>query len=72
MEQEVTRISKWIGKEIDDFINSSQRNKIEFPSKRNLIDKAVLNFLEFQGVELGSESKNRSSKVKLKLKSKLN
>ena len=45
------RLSKWIDKEIEGYI-SDRKTKVEFPSKRNLVDKAVMQFLEEKGVRL--------------------
>ncbi len=46
------KISKWLIEEIDDFINNSRKNKSDFPSKRNFIDRAVIKLLEAQGADL--------------------
>ena len=45
------RLSKWIDSEIEGYI-SDRKTKVEFPSKRNLVDKAVMQFLEERGVKL--------------------
>jgi hypothetical protein len=45
------RISKWLDKEIEGYI-SDRKVRVEFPSKRNFVDKAVMFFLEKRGVEL--------------------
>ena len=45
------RVSKWLDKEIEDYI-SDRKVRVEFPSKRNFVDKAVMAFLEKRGVEL--------------------
>jgi len=45
------RLSKWIDNEIEGYI-SDRKTKVEFPSKRNLVDKAVMQFLEERGVKL--------------------
>jgi len=45
------RVSKWLDKEIEKYI-SDRKVKIEFPSKRNFVDKAVMSFLEKRGVKL--------------------
>ncbi len=46
----VIRVSRWLDEEIDKFI-SDKKIKIEFPSKRNFVDRAVMSFLEKRGVE---------------------
>jgi hypothetical protein len=45
------RVSRWLDNEIDNFI-SDRKIKVEFPSKRNFVDNAVMAFLERKGVEL--------------------
>jgi len=45
------RVSKWLDKEIENYISDKKR-KIEFPSKRNFIDRAVLQLLEEKGVKI--------------------
>ena len=45
------RLSRWIDREIEGYI-SDRKTKVEFPSKRNLVDKAVMQFLEGRGVRL--------------------
>jgi len=39
------RVSKWLDKEIENYL-TDKKIKIEFPSKRNFIDTAVLQLLE--------------------------
>ena len=39
------RISRWLDKEIENYL-SDRKIKIEFPSKRNFVDKAVMQLLE--------------------------
>lgn len=46
------KISRWLVLKIDDFINSSKRNISEFPSKKNFVDRAVMDMLENKGVNL--------------------
>jgi len=45
------RVSRWLDSEIDSYI-SDRKIKVEFPSKRNFVDNAVMAFLEKKGVEL--------------------
>jgi hypothetical protein len=45
------RISKWLNEEVENYI-SEKKTKVEFPSKRNFVDKAVMQFLEEKGVML--------------------
>lgn len=47
------RLSKWIDREIEGYI-SDRKIRVEFPSKRNLVDKAVMQFLEERGVKISS------------------
>ena len=46
------KMSKWLIDEIDKYINKSLKNKSDFPSKRNFVDRAVIQLLEQQGVSL--------------------
>jgi hypothetical protein len=39
------RISKWLDEEVERYI-SDRKNRVEFPSKRNFVDKAVMQLLE--------------------------
>ena len=48
------KISKWVSEEIENFVDRNNRNRTEFPSKKNLVDKAVISLLEEKGVRLGS------------------
>ncbi|MBT7706280.1 hypothetical protein HN747_02420 [archaeon] len=55
MTKETTvKISKWVSEEIESFVGRNVRNKTEFPSKKNLVDKAVISLLEEKGVKLAS------------------
>ena len=45
------RVSKWLDAEVESYI-SDRKVRVEFPSKRNFVDKAVMTFLEKRGVEL--------------------
>ncbi|MFH1521501.1 MAG: hypothetical protein ABIF18_00930 [archaeon] len=47
------RVSRWLDEEIENYI-SDRKIKIEFPSKRNFVDKAVMAFLEKKGAKLNS------------------
>ncbi len=46
------KISKWILNEIEKYQNKNKKNKTEYPSKRNFVDKAVIDFLENKGIKL--------------------
>lgn len=50
--QAVTKISKWLLEEIAKFVDKNKRNKSEFPSNRNFVDRAVIKLLEERGVKL--------------------
>lgn len=55
MTKETTvKISKWVSDEIESFVARNARNRTDFPSKKNLVDKAVISLLEEKGVKLGS------------------
>ena len=45
------RVSRWLDEEIENYI-SDRKIKIEFPSKRNFVDNAVMHLLEGKGVKL--------------------
>jgi len=47
----VIRISKWLNKSVENYI-SDKKIRVEFPNKRNFVDKAVMKFLEEKGVNL--------------------
>ena len=47
----VIRMSRWLDVVVEDYI-SERKIKIEFPSKRNFVDKAVMQLLEKEGVKL--------------------
>tara|TARA_Y100000310_G_scaffold342167_1_gene444074 strand:+ start:6693 stop:6860 length:168 start_codon:yes stop_codon:yes gene_type:complete len=51
-EETTVKVSKWLVKEIQKFINSSKKNRAEFPSKRNFVDVALIKFLENKEVKL--------------------
>lgn len=46
------KISSWLIKEVEKFISSNRKNSVEFPSKRNFVDIAVLSLLENKGVKI--------------------
>ena len=46
------KMSKWLVEEIEKYINKSLKNKSDFPSKRNFVDRAVMKLLEQQEVNL--------------------
>lgn len=47
------RVSRWLDEAIENYI-SDRKIKIEFPSKRNFVDNAVMAFLEKKGVKLNN------------------
>lgn len=47
----VVRVSRWLDKEVERYLRD-RKVKIKFPSKRNFVDKAVLQLLEDKGVEI--------------------
>ena len=54
--QEATvKISKWILKEVDNYVGKSKKNKSNFPSKRNFVDRAVMSYLEENGIQLNTK-----------------
>tara|TARA_Y100000310_G_C20101745_1_gene543036 strand:- start:222 stop:398 length:177 start_codon:yes stop_codon:yes gene_type:complete len=49
------KISRWLVEEIDKFVSKNMRNKSDFPSKRNFVDRAVIRMLEERGVNLNDK-----------------
>ena len=47
------RVSRWLDEAVEGYI-SDRKIKIEFPSKRNFVDSAVMAFLEEKGVKLNN------------------
>ena len=45
------RISRWLDKAVEEYL-SDRKIKVEFPSKRNFVDTAVMQLLEEKGVKL--------------------
>ncbi len=39
------KVSKWLIDEVENYINSKALTRTEFPSKRNFVDMAIINFL---------------------------
>jgi len=48
----VVKISRWLLEETEKYINKNKKNKSDFPSKRNFVDRAVIRLLEENGVKL--------------------
>ena len=51
-DETTVKISRWLIEEVDRFINKNNKNKTEFPSKRNFVDRAVMLLLEQKDVNL--------------------
>lgn len=51
-DEATVKISKWLLDEIDSYVSKSKRNMSVYPSKRNFVDKAVIELLEEKGVKL--------------------
>lgn len=45
------RVSKWLDEEVEKYLKD-KKIRLEFPSKRNFVDNAVLCFLEEKGVRI--------------------
>ena len=45
------RISRWLDEVVERYI-SDKRTRLEFPSKRNFVDNAVMRLLEEKGVNV--------------------
>jgi len=46
------RVSRWLDKEVERYL-TDRKAKLEYPTKRNLVDRAILQFLEEKGVKIG-------------------
>ena len=46
------KVSKWLLNEIEKYVDKNKKNKSDFPSKRNFVDRAVMRLLEENGVNL--------------------
>lgn len=67
--QETTvKISKWLINEVEDFVALNQKNMSDFPSKRNLVDRAVMLFLEKKGVSFGRKVVKKKRVVNVRRK----
>jgi len=51
-EETTVKVSKWLIKQVDSYLKSSLKNQTEFPSKRNFVDKAIIEMLEKRGLAL--------------------
>lgn len=51
-DETTVKISRWLIKEVDKYINKNNKNKTDFPSKRNFVDRAVMQLLEQRDVNL--------------------
>ena len=51
-DETTVKVSRWLIEAVDRHINKSNKNKTEFPSKRNFVDRAVILLLEQRGVDL--------------------
>jgi hypothetical protein len=45
------RVSKWLDREVERLLDD-RRVKLEYPSKRNFVDTAILRLLEEKGVKI--------------------
>ena len=45
------RMSRWLDEEIEGYV-SNKKNKVSSPSKRNFVDRAVMELLEREGIKL--------------------
>ena len=46
------KISKWLLEEIEKFVDKNKKNKSDFPTKRNFVDRAVIKLLEENRINL--------------------
>ena len=52
------RVSKWLDRVVEKYL-SDKEIRIEFPSKRNFVDKAVMKLLKERGALTKNERKSR-------------
>ncbi len=55
LQETTVKVSKWLIDEVDKFINLNQKNSSEFPSKKNLVDRALITFLESKKIKLNTK-----------------
>lgn len=51
-DETTVKASKWLIEAVDKYINKNNKNKSDFPSKRNFVDRAIMMLLEEKGVDL--------------------
>jgi hypothetical protein len=51
-EETTVKVSRWLIKEVDGYLKGSVRNQTEFPSKRNFVDKAIIELLVKRGLKI--------------------
>lgn len=51
-DEATVKVSKWLLNEIELFVSKSKKNRSEFPSKRNFVDRALISYLEYMGVKI--------------------
>ena len=51
-DETTVKASKWLIQEVDGYINKNNKNKSDFPSKRNFVDRAIMLLLEQRGINL--------------------
>ena len=51
-DEATVKVSKWLLNEIDLFVSKNIKNRSEFPSKKNFVDRALISYLENMGVKV--------------------
>ncbi|MFA5484867.1 MAG: hypothetical protein WC260_01280 [Candidatus Pacearchaeota archaeon] len=51
-DEATVKVSKWLLNEIDLFVSKNKKNRSEFPSKKNFVDRALISYLENMGVKV--------------------
>lgn len=59
LQETTVKVSKWLIDEIDKFMNLNPKNASEFPSKKNLVDRALINFLESNQIKLNTKRRKK-------------
>ncbi|MDD2445053.1 MAG: hypothetical protein PHX15_01420 [Candidatus Nanoarchaeia archaeon] len=51
-DEATVKVSKWLLNEIELFVNKNKKNRSDFPSKRNFVDRALIFYFENMGVKI--------------------
>lgn len=51
-DEATVKVSKWLLNEIELFVNKNKKNRSDFPSKRNFVDRALIFYFENMGIKI--------------------